>query len=292
VTTARGGRVIVVGSLNVDYVAHVIDLPRPGETVLALVEHRYAGGKGANQAVAAAAAGAVVTMVGAVGDDDEGRAYRRRLERLGIDAALAVVPHPEETLDGYSPFWARTGRALVTVNASGENAIVVVPGANHELSEADLTPLDDLGPGEVLLCQLEVPLPLVAAAVRRAAGRGARVVVNCAPFAVLPADVVALADPLVCNEHEAAQFADIGLPARSWLVTFGAAGCAWDGEQYVAPVVPAHEVVDTTGAGDAFCGALAAALARGACRDEAVSLAMSAGAEAVRRRGAQPDPVI
>ena len=113
---------------------------------------------------------------------------------------------------------------------------------------------------------------------------------NCAPFAVLPAEVVAAADPLVCNETEAAAFADLGLLPGSWLVTFGAAGCSWDGEQYVAPLVPAAEVVDTTGAGDAFCGALAAALARGATRAEAVAAAQAAGAEAVRRRGAQPDP--
>ena len=279
------GRVVVLGSLNVDEVWQVARLPRPGETVLALASHRYAGGKGGNQAVAAARAGARVRMVAAVGADEVGAAYRRRLEAWGIEAALTVVG-----VDAAGGGGVRTGRAVITVDSAGENAIVVDPGANGRLDESAVDTLADLGPGDVLLCQLEIPLGIVAAAVRRAAARGARVVVNCAPFAVLPAEVVAAADPLVCNETEAAAFADLGLLPGSWVVTFGAAGCSWDGEQYVAPLVPAAEVVDSTGAGDAFCGALAAALARGATRAEAVAAAQAAGAEAVRRRGAQPDP--
>ena len=279
------GRVVVLGSLNVDEVWQVARLPRPGETVLALDSQRYAGGKGGNQAVAAARAGARVRMVAAVGADEAGAAYQKRLEAWGIEAALTVVAPGAADVGE-----VRTGRALITVDATGENAIVVDPGANGCLNESALDALADLGPGDVLLCQLEIPLGIVAAAVRQAAARGARVVVNCAPFAVLPAEVVAAADPLVCNETEAAAFADLGLLPGSWLVTFGAAGCSWDGEQYVAPLVPAAEVVDTTGAGDAFCGALAAALARGATRAEAVAAAQAAGAEAVRRRGAQPDP--
>ena len=284
------GRVVVLGSLNVDEVWQVARLPRPGETVLALASHRYAGGKGGNQAVAAARAGARVRMVAAVGADEVGAAYRRRLEAWGIEAALTVVAPDAAGADAARGGEVRTGRAFITVDSAGENAIVVDPGANGRLDESAVDTLADLGPGDVLLCQLEIPLGIVAAAVRRAAARGARVVVNCAPFAVLPAEVVAAADPLVCNETEAAAFADLGLLPGSWVVTFGAAGCSWDGEQYVAPLVPAAEVVDTTGAGDAFCGALAAALARGATRAEAVAAAQAAGAEAVRRRGAQPDP--
>ena len=284
------GRVVVLGSLNVDEVWQVARLPRPGETVLAMGSHRYAGGKGGNQAVAAARAGARVRMVAAVGADEAGAAYRRRLEAWGIEAALTVVAPDAAGADAARGGEVRTGRAFITVDSAGENAIVVDPGANGCLDESALDALADLGPGDVLLCQLEIPLGIVAAAVRQAAARGARVVVNCAPFAVLPAEVVAAADPLVCNETEAAAFADLGLLPGSWLVTFGAAGCSWDGEQYVAPLVPAAEVVDTTGAGDAFCGALAAALARGATRAEAVAAAQAAGAEAVRRRGAQPDP--
>lgn len=284
------GRVVVLGSLNVDEVWQVARLPRPGETVLALASHRYAGGKGGNQAVAAARAGARVRMVAAVGADEVGAAYRRRLEAWGIEAALTVVAPDAAGADAARGGEVRTGRAVITVDSAGENAIVVDPGANGCLDESALDTLADLGPGDVLLSQLEIPLGIVTAAVRQAAARGARVVVNCAPFAVLPAEVVAAADPLVCNETEAAAFADLGLLPGSWLVTFGAAGCSWDGEQYVAPLVPAAEVVDTTGAGDAFCGALAAALARGVTRAEAVAAAQAAGAEAVRRRGAQPDP--
>ena len=284
------GRVVVLGSLNVDEVWQVARLPRPGETVLALASHRYAGGKGGNQAVAAARAGARVRMVAAVGADEVGAAYRRRLEAWGIEAALTVVAPDAAGADAARGGEVRTGRAVITVDSAGENAIVVDPGANGCLDESALDALADLGPGDVLLCQLEIPLGIVTAAVRQAAARGARVVVNCAPFAVLPAEVVAAADPLVCNETEAAAFADLGLLPGSWLVTFGAAGCSWDGAQYVAPLVPAAEVVDSTGAGDAFCGALAAALARGATRAEAVAAAQAAGAEVVRRRGAQPDP--
>lgn len=269
------GRVVVLGSLNVDLVAHVERHPRPGETVLADdAVQRFAGGKGGNQAVAAAAAGAEVVMVAAVGDDEGGAAYRARLERLGVDvSAVAVAP-------------AATGQAWIVVDDEGENSIVVVAGANGHVS-ADLP---TVGEGDVLLVQLEVPVPVVARAARAAHSRGARVVVNAAPYAALPHDVAALADPVVVNEHEAMQLADSDVVARSLLVTFGAAGCSWDGERFDAAPVAADEVVDTTGAGDAFCGALAAALADGADRAEAVRRAAAAGAAAVRHHGAQPDP--
>lgn len=271
------GRVLVVGSLNLDLVVQVERHPGPGATVLAQGQpRRYAGGKGGNQAVAAAAAGADVVMVGAVGDDEGGRAYLNRLRARGIDVSAV------RTLAG-----AATGQAWVTVDAAGENAIVVVPGANAEVSPPQLATVGD---GDVVLLQLEVPLPTVAQTVRAAHARGARVVVNAAPYAALPPDVAALADPLVVNEHEALLLADSGVLPGSLLVTFGAAGCQWDGDRFEAVPVPAEEVVDTTGAGDAFCGALAAALAAGLDRVEAVARAGSAGADAVRRAGAQPDP--
>ena len=126
---------------------------------------------------------------------------------------------------------------------------------------------------------------------RRAAGRGARVVLNTAPYAALPPDVVGLADPVVANEHEMAALAEAGAEPRSLLVTFGANGAAWDGVTAPAhEVAAADEVVDTTGAGDAFCGALAASLASGAERDQALDAALAAGAAAVRHAGAQPEP--
>ena len=194
------GRVVVVGSLNVDLVTSVEAHPQPGETVLGSGLDRYAGGKGANQAMAAARAGSgEVLMVGRVGGDEGGSLYRTRLERAGVDVSGVLVDDSEPT-----------GHALIVVDEEGENTIVVVPGANGRVSESDLGPVHECGPGDVVLLQLEIPLPVVAAAVRLAHERGARVVVNVAPFASLPPDVVALADPLVANEHEAAALADAG----------------------------------------------------------------------------------
>ena len=275
------GRVVVLGSLNVDLVTRVERHPRPGETVLGTGLVRLAGGKGANQAVAAAAAGASVAMVGCVGDDAGGTAYRARLTARGVDVhAVRVVPG------------VPSGHAVVTVAEDGENSIVVVPGANELLDEREVAAIDGLRPGDVLLVQLEVPRAVVCTAVRRAAGRGARVVLNIAPYAALPPDVVALADPVVANEHEMAALAEAGAEPRSVLVTFGANGASWDGVTVPAHLVPAAEVADTTGAGDAFCGALAAALARGAGRDEALDAALAAGAAAVLHEGAQPDATL
>jgi len=275
------GKVVVVGSLNIDLVTHVERHPKPGETVLGTGLVRLAGGKGANQAVAASAAGAPVSMVGCVGSDEAGSAYRARLSALGIDvAALRVVTG------------CPTGHALIAVDDTGENTIVVVAGANAGVTVDDLGALELVGPGDVVLLQLEVPVEVVTASVRRASARGARVVLNLAPYAALPPDVVALADPLVVNEHEALLLADSEAMPASLLVTFGAAGAAWDGDQLSGPVVEGPEVLDTTGAGDAFCGALSAALSAGAGRHEALQAALSAGARAVRHLGAQPDPVL
>jgi ribokinase len=273
------GRVVVVGSLNIDLVTRVQRHPKPGETVMGTGMARLAGGKGANQAVAARATGAAVVMVGCVGRDEPGSAYVDRLSGLGIDVAHIRVA-PKTT----------TGHALITVDEAGENAIVMVAGANAGLSVDDLQVLESVGPGDVVLLQREIPVEVVSAAARRAGSRGARVVLNLAPYGALPPDVVALADPLVVNEHEALLLADSqGMPA-SLVVTFGAAGARWDGEQRSGPVVTAGEVVDTTGAGDAFCGALSAALAAGACRQEALRTALAAGADAVRHLGAQRNP--
>ncbi len=262
--------VLVLGSLNVDLVTRVERHPSPGETVLGEGLERLAGGKGANQAVAAAAAGASVVMVGAVGADEGGSAYLDRLRARGIDVTRVVV-HPQEP----------TGTALIVVSAEGENSIVVVPGANGTVGW-DV----ELESGDVLLAQLEVPLETVADAVRAAASAGARVVLNVAPYADLPGDVLDLCDPVVANEHEASQ-----LPStpRSLLVTLGAEGATWGELTVPAESIAADEVVDTTGAGDAFCGALAAALAAGEDDEAALRLAVAAGGAAVRHHGAQVD---
>ncbi len=149
-----------------------------------------------------------------------------------------------------------------------------------------------LAPGDVLLCSLEVDLGTVADAARAAHAAGARVVVNLAPYAALPPDVIALADPVVVNESEMRDLADSALVPQSLLVTFGAAGARWGMDGVDGIPVPAGEVGDTVGAGDAFCGALAAALAGGADRRAALEAANAAGAAAVRWVGAQPDAAL
>jgi ribokinase len=275
------GRVVVVGSLNVDLVTHVERHPKPGETVFGSGLERLAGGKGANQAVAASVAGASVALVGCVGSDEAGSAYVARLLALGVDVS-AVRVQPD----------CPTGHALVTVDEAGENSIVIVAGANAAVAVEDLDVLGSVGPGDVVLLQLEVPPAVVAAAARRASARGARVILNLAPYAPLPPDVVAFADPLVVNEHEALLLADSEALPASMVVTFGAAGAAWDGDQLIGPEVEGPEVLDTTGAGDAFCGALSAALAAGAGRREALRAGLAAGADAVKHLGAQRDPTL
>lgn len=273
------GRVIVLGSLNVDVVTRVERHPRPGETVLGEPAGRFAGGKGGNQAMAARRAGAEVVMVGMVGSDDAGAAYVNRLQRQGI--RTQVPTHPD----------LPTGVAYITVDHAGENSIVVVPGANDAV-EDDSVRAASLGPGDVLLCSLEVPLDLVARAASTADRAGARVVINLAPYAPLPHHVIALADPVVVNESEMRQLADSDLIPGSLLVTFGAAGARWDGEEVSGIRLDDSDVGDTVGAGDAFCGALAAALAAGATSREALEAANRAGAGAVRWSGAQPDAAI
>lgn len=266
------GRVVVVGSLNVDVVATVERHPQSGETVLGSALRRLPGGKGANQAVAAAEAGAAVVLVGCVGDDAAGAAYVAGLTARGVDAtAVRQVTGP-------------TGTALVVVDHNGENTIVVVPAAN---AEVDVDDLDDLvlGPADVVLLQLEIPLPVVEAAIRRAGEFGARVVLNLAPFAELPADLLDACDPVVVNEHEAAT---LDHRPASLLVTLGPRGARWErpGEQ-IEIGAPQVEAIDTTGAGDMFAGTLAAALASGETHVDAVTAAVAAAARSVTRSGAQ-----
>lgn len=267
--------VYVLGAINVDLVTRVPRHPAPGETILGRSRGRFAGGKGANQAMAARRAGASVVMVGAVGQDPLGEAYLARFAAAGVACDVQQIDQEP------------TGTALITVSDDGENSIIVVPGANESTSAPT-----GLAAGDVLLCSLEVPLPVVAAAARTAHEAGARVVLNLAPYADLPADVIALADPVIVNETEAQQLADGGLAARSVVTTAGAQGARWttrSGEVLEEAGIAVRRVVDSTGAGDTFCGALAASLARGASDEEALRAANVAGAEAVSWQGAQPD---
>jgi ribokinase len=268
------GRVIVFGSLSQDLHLHMERHPGTGETVMSGdIQYRF-GGKGANQAVAAVRAGAESLFVGKVGDDPQGHEYLKRLAAFGVDTSRM------ESVAG-----APTGTAIIYNDSEGENMIVVAPGANHHMGHADLVKLDDLGPGDVLLMPLELPLDVVAAAVELGAARGARVILNLAPFAPLPETVLALCDPVVVNEHEAELLERAGIHAPSVLHTLGTRGSRWDDVQ--VPSVPVT-AVDTTGAGDAYCGTLAARLSVGDDRETAMRAASEAAARCVQHPGAQP----
>ncbi len=281
------GTVVVVGSLNQDVIVETERRPAGGETVLGRSLSRAQGGKGANQAAAAARAGARVAMVGCLGDDAAGEALRAGLERAGVDTAAVRVVAGEPS-----------GTAVIVVDAEGENSIVVVAGANGRLAAADVGAA--VAGAAIVLVQLEIPEEAVAAAARGAA----RLVLNASPVRALPGAVLAAADPLIVNAGEAAELA-AGEPdtdpdalaaallargARSVVVTLGADGARWTTPAgTIACDAPAVDVVDTTGAGDVFAGTLAARLAGGADPEEALAAAVAAGAEAVGWRGAQPD---
>jgi ribokinase len=276
------GRVLVVGSLNVDLVTRVARHPRPGETVLGDGLRRLPGGKGANQALAAALAGAQVTLVGCVGDDGVGQVYLDGLEERGVDTEGVVVLSE-----------APTGHALIVVDGAGENTIVVVGGANQLTRPTQVTSAitGAAAPPDVVLLQLELPLPLVLFAAVSAREAGVRVVLNPSPWDEPPARLLACADVLVVNEHEAEElgsFAEVGGPEQ--VVTRGAAGATWtwDGGS-VTSVPPAVDVVDTTGAGDVLAGALAAGLASPGPLDRQAVLdaAVAAAAASVQVHGAQ-----
>ncbi|MFD1715512.1 ribokinase [Amnibacterium flavum] len=269
------GRVVVVGSLNIDSVVEVERHPAPGETVRGGDLQQLFGGKGANQAVAAALAGAEVAMIGRVGDDEMGRRYLDRLTRLGIDVTGVRIDTGSVT-----------GHAAIAVDSHGENTIIVSPGANARVSTDDLALLDSTGPGDVVLLQLEIDMTAVGEAVRRSVHRGARVVLNLAPYSDVPAEWLEAADPVVVNEHEAALLERAGLSASSLLTTLGGEGSRWGDNAVPADLV--DDVVDTTGAGDSYCGTLAARLAAGDGPDTAMRAASAAAGASVRWMGAQP----
>jgi ribokinase len=280
------GRVVVVGSVNLDTVLHCDHLPGPGETVFAGTMSAGFGGKGANQAVAAARLGAHVALVAAVGTDDAGAAALADLAAEGVDTSGVAVLAGEPT-----------GHATVLVDPTGENAIVVTPGANAALTAATVTEhLDRLEPGphDVLLVSGEVPVDCAEAAIRT----GITAVYNLAPFRGLHDWLADLRPIVVLNETEAAQAAGTSRPADAAaglaarfgavIVTRGAAGALLvDGDG--AHEVPADPVepVDTTGAGDAFCGALASGLAAGRPLRAALAVAVRAGTIAVTGHGAR-----
>lgn len=295
-------RLVVVGSLNMDLSITVPRLPEPGETVQGADVVRGPGGKGANQAVAAARLGATVRMVGLLGDDAYGSELRRCLTREGVDdRAVADLPG------------AASGLALIVVQQDGENTITLSPGANRRLDVPALESLTDgplAGPADTVLLQLEVPLPTVLAAARAASTAGALTVLNAAPRpdpGPVLTELLREVDVLVVNQTEAAGLLGLAADAlrgeQDWtahaerlrelgpatvVVTLGAAGAVAAGPQgrLGQPGFPVA-AVDTVGAGDAFCAQLSIALGVGRPLAEAVRRACAAGALAATRAGAQ-----
>ena len=275
--------ILVAGSANLDFVVTAPRIPAPGETVLGHAFTTYPGGKGANQAVACArAAGATTHMLLALGHDPYALPLESSLREAGVQ--MHVVRSAAHA----------TGTAFICVSDDAENAITVAPGANRALGPADLPPLAGFSH---LLMQLETPLDTVIDYARQARAAGVRVVLNAAPAQPLPPELLALLDVLVVNQGELAQVADCQgsvaqcldrLQVPAVVVTLGAHGCcARVGPDTLVQAAFAVTPVDTTGAGDTFCGVLVAALGRGDGLASALRQASAAGALACTRAGAQ-----
>lgn len=267
--------IVVVGSLNADLVVRTERFPKPGETLQGSDLAILPGGKSANQAVAAGRLGGTVRMIGAVGDDGNGTLLRESVASAHVDTTHVAVRQG-----------VATGTAVITVDAAGENTIVISGGANATLTPEDLPASAFDGAGVLGLC-LEVSIDVVLAAARAGRAAGATVLTNLSPFGTVPQELLDLTDVLLVNEHEAAELGDHGV-ARS-IVTRGGAGCTvHDGD--AAPVdVDAVRVepVDTTGCGDAFMGAVALRLDAGDSLLEAARFAVGVGAYAATKPGAQ-----
>lgn len=286
--------IVVLGSINFDLSAQVAHRPQPGETLMASAFSTSPGGKGANQALAARRMGAAVTMIGAVGQDDFATGALSLLRSDGVD--LSYV----RTIEGVS-----TGLAFIHLDEAGENSITVIPGANAQGAQEALRALEQvLSPHDMLVMQLEVPLPTVLAAIAIAKRKGASVLIDPAPSpASVPDDLVAV-DIFIPNRSEAEQILGHRISsvesarvaaeelrkrgARIGIVKLGSDGVAWATEQGTF-YEPAYKVqpIDTTGAGDAFAGALAAFMDSGYQVNEAIVLANHAAALATEHMGAQ-----
>ncbi|MBB3112103.1 ribokinase [Paenibacillus phyllosphaerae] len=288
------GTIVVIGSINMDVVSHVEHHPLPGETIHGTNTGNFPGGKGANQAVAAARSGASVTMLGAVGEDAFGQALKDSL------AASGVGIHAVLTKTGTS------GLAFIAVNAEGENTIILSAGANGQLMEADIEAARAEWTGaSAILLQNEIPWETTRFVLEQASAAGVRVFLNPAPALKLPQDVFPWIDTIIVNETEAQivtgiavsgadsseQAADalIGLGVRAAIVTLGEKGCFYKDKVGERVGMPAFRVEpkDTTAAGDTFIGAFAAEQASGAGIEQSLRFAAAASAIAVTKEGAQ-----
>ncbi len=288
------GSVCVVGSINMDLVVRTPRLPAPGETILGGPFETFPGGKGANQAVAASRMGARVSMVGRIGADDYGQSMRAMFVREGVDATAIRATAGTATGVG----------VIIVDERAGENTIVVAPGANARLTPEDVESVAGIvRSAAVLLVQLETPFETVEAAIRIARGAGRRVVLNAAPAGVVPEAMLRQVDLLVTNRGEAAMLTGgeaeddpltlardaLRLGPAAVVVTAGPDGAclATRDTSLRVPSIPVR-AVDSTAAGDAFCGAVAAWLASGRSVEEAVRAGCVAGALAATRAGAIP----
>jgi ribokinase len=277
-------RIVVAGSANMDLVGLAARLPRPGETVLGDDFVMTPGGKGANQAIAAARAGGQTVFLGAIGSDAFGVTINARLTAAGVDAS------------GVRTSYGASGVAVIMVDRSGENSILVAPGANAGFAGLTEAERAAIAGADVLVCQLEIPVETVTEAMRAARAAGTRTILNAAPARSLPAELLDNVDLLVVNETEASTItgrSEIDMPALLALVprvvlTLSGAGSRYaDREGTDAQVPPfSVEVVDTTAAGDAFTGAVAVAWGEGRALLDAVRWANAAGAACVRSVGA------
>jgi ribokinase len=277
-------RIVVAGSANMDLVGLAERLPLPGETVLGDDFVMMPGGKGANQAIAAARAGGHAVFLGAIGSDAFGVTLNARLNAAGVDVAHVRTSY------------GASGVAVIMVDRAGENSILVSPGANSTFTDLTEDEARVIASGDVLLCQQEIPVETVTAACRAARYGDTRTILNAAPARELPADLLDLVDLLVVNELEAQTITGSAKPDMAALLalvprvvlTLGGAGARYaerDGRDETVPAFPV-EATDTTAAGDAFTGALAVAWGEGRDLMEAVRWANAAGAACVRKLGA------
>ena len=291
-SSASEGRVLTAGSINTDLVVHVRRAPERGETVTGSAFATFGGGKGANQTLASVRSGAPTSILGAVGDDDFGRQRLADLERDGIDCQSVLISDK-----------ASSGVALITIEADGDNRIAYVPGATLTIGPNQaIEAINRVRPAAIMMT-LELPHETMQTLITEGRRAGAVIILNATPEPAAGASLAIQADILIANETEALELLGWGKDERDWesaasalrelgpqnvIITLGAAGAyvLANGVSLIEP--PKVEVVDTTGAGDAFCGAFAAQIAKGAEIEFAARVGVVAGALSVTKPGAQP----